>query len=262
MAVPPLALRFVTSGARVDDLPPTRGEVAIVGRSNVGKSSLINALAHRTQLAKVSKTPGRTQLLNLFALPDGTTVMDLPGYGFASAPAAVRRTWPEMIEGYLLGRQHLHAVVVLVDAEVGPTRNDLETLGWLRDHRLPVQVVATKQDKVKPSKRAQRREELAAGCGLAPDDVLWVSAAKHVNIDELRRRIVEWAAPMGEPPSPDEVAAAKADAQGGSAGRSAGKRAKAKGTPSHVRAHKARQPDRPPPPEGGPRIDLDDGWDD
>src|SRR6478672_11629450 len=118
MATPPLPLRFVMSGTRVEDLPPTRGEVAIVGRSNVGKSSLINAVANRKGLAKVSKTPGRTQLLNLFELPDGTTVMDLPGYGFANAPASVRKTWPEMIDGYLLGREELHAVIVLVDAEV------------------------------------------------------------------------------------------------------------------------------------------------
>jgi GTP-binding protein len=262
VAVPPLALRFVTSGASVDDLPPTRGEVAIVGRSNVGKSSVINALAHRTQLAKVSKTPGRTQLLNLFALPDGTTVMDLPGYGFAAAPGSVRARWPEMIEGYLLRRQHLHAVVVLVDAEVGPTRIDVDTLGWLRSHGLPVQVVATKHDKVKPSKRGARRDELAAGCGLTPDDILWVSAAKHLNIDELRRRIVEWTAPVGEAPSVDEVRSAKAEAQGRSAGASSTKRAKATKAPSHVRSHKAGRADRPPPPDGGPRVRIDDGWDD
>lgn len=202
MATPPLQLRFVKSATNVDDLPPTRGEVAIVGRSNVGKSSLINALANRNGLAKVSKTPGRTQLLNLFELPDGSTVMDLPGYGFANAPASVRASWPAMIEGYLLGRPNLNVVVALIDAEVGPTRNDTETLAWLRSHGLPVQVVATKHDKVKSSKRDKRREDLAAGCLLAPSEVLWVSAAKHVNIDELRDRIRTWLAPTDEPPPP------------------------------------------------------------
>jgi GTP-binding protein len=215
MATPPLQLRFVLSGARVEDLPPTRGEVAIVGRSNVGKSSLINAIANRRNLAKVSKTPGRTQLLNLFELPDGTSVMDLPGYGFANAPASVRARWPEMIEGYLLGREHLHAVVALIDAEVGPTKNDQQTLAWLRSHGLPVKVVATKHDKVKPSKRDQRRKQLAEGCLLDPTDVLWVSAAKHVNIDELRSRITEWLAPVQEwrapaPPTRKERAEARA----------------------------------------------------
>ncbi len=213
-AVPPLPLRFVMSGTRVDDLPPTRGEVAIVGRSNVGKSSLINSLANRKNLAKVSKTPGRTQLLNLFELPDGTSVMDLPGYGFANAPAAVRAKWPEMIDGYLLGRANLHAVVALVDAEVGPTKNDQQTLAWLRSHELDVKVVATKHDKVKPSKRDQRRRDLAAGCLLDPKDVLWVSSAKNVNIDELRARITEWLAPVADwhPPAPTRKQRAEARA--------------------------------------------------
>lgn len=213
-ATPPLPLRFVMSGTRVEDLPPTRGEVAIVGRSNVGKSSLINSIANRKNLAKVSKTPGRTQLLNLFELPDGTSVMDLPGYGFASAPSSVRAKWPEMIEGYLLGRQHLHAVVALIDAEVGPTANDVQTLAWLRSHGLPVKIVATKHDKVKPSKREQRKRELADGCLLTPKDVLWVSSAKNVNIDELRSRIMGWLAPVEDwspaPPTRKERAEARA----------------------------------------------------
>ena len=192
MAVPPLQLQFVQSAAHVDQLPPTRGEVAVVGRSNVGKSSLINALANRNGLAKVSKTPGRTQLLNLFALPDGTSLVDLPGYGFADVPAAIRARWPEMIDGYLLGREHLHAVIALIDAAVGPTANDVETLAWLRSHGLPVHVVATKDDKVKPSRRGARRAELAEGCLVSPAEVLWVSAAKKQGLDEVRARILEW----------------------------------------------------------------------
>ena len=192
MGAPPLQLRFVTSAPDVVDLPATRAEVAIVGRSNVGKSSLINAVANRRDLAKTSKTPGRTQLLNLFELGDGRSIVDLPGYGFAEVPAKVRARWPEMIEGYLLGRDELRAVVVLVDAAVGPTANDLETLGWLRSHDLLVKVVATKHDKVKPSKRDARRRELAERCALPTGEVLWVSAAKRVNIDELRRRVLTW----------------------------------------------------------------------
>ena len=192
MSAPPLQLRFVQSASDVSQLPPTRGEVAIVGRSNVGKSSLVNALANRKGLAKVSKTPGRTQLLNLFELVEGYTVLDLPGYGYAKVPTAVRRTWPQMIEGYLLNRENLATVVALVDAEVGPTKNDLETISWLRSENLDVQVVATKQDKVKSSKREQRKADLAAGVGLAVKDVLWVSSATNVNIDELRRRLLVW----------------------------------------------------------------------
>jgi GTP-binding protein len=190
-----LQLEFVTSATRAADLPPTKGEIAVVGRSNVGKSSLINALANRKALAKVSKTPGRTQLLNLFAFGDGTTLMDLPGYGFAKVPARVRATWGEMIEGYLLERDGLRTVMVLVDAEVGPTPIDVNTLEWLAANDLPVKVVATKHDKVKSSRRDRRRKELAEGCGLRPQDVLWVSASTGVNIPELRNRIVEWVTP-------------------------------------------------------------------
>ena len=200
MGLSPLRLRFVTSAPDVADLPPTAAEVAIVGRSNVGKSSVINALANRRDLAKTSKTPGRTQLLNLFCLPDGRAIVDLPGYGFADVPAKVRARWPAMIEGYLLGREELRSVVVLIDAAVGPTANDLETLGWLRSHDLPIRIVATKHDKVKPSKRDARRAELTDRCGVPRGDVLWVSAAKGVGIDELRGRILAW---LDEPPIGD-----------------------------------------------------------
>jgi len=195
MSTNPLPLRFVKSAQRLTELPPTEREIAIVGRSNVGKSSLINALAARNGLAKVSKTPGRTQLLNLFELGDGATVVDLPGYGYAKVPGRVRDTWAAMIEGYLTGRDQLRLALVLVDAEVGPTALDLTTLEWLRHIGLDVRVVATKQDKVKSSKRAKRKQELAAACGLDTSDVLWVSAAKDVNIGELRARIREWLSP-------------------------------------------------------------------
>lgn len=193
----PLPIRFVQSATTVAQLPPTRGEVAIVGRSNVGKSSLVNALANRENLARVSKTPGRTQLLNLFDLGEGYTLLDLPGYGYAKVPAAVRSTWPAMIEGYLLNRERLRTVVALVDAEVGPTALDRSTIEWLRAEDLHVQVVATKADKVKRSAHVRRRAELAAGCGLTADEVVWVSAAAHQNIDELRRLLLRWVRPRG-----------------------------------------------------------------
>lgn len=182
----PLALEFVTSARRHVDLPPTSAEVAIAGRSNVGKSSLINALANRKALAKVSGSPGRTQLLNLFRDRHGGTVVDLPGYGFAKAPQRVRGDWPEMIEGYLLERDELVCCYVLVDGEIGPTPLDVQMLDWLRAIELPFTVVATKHDKVKPAKRERRKQDLALGCGVERSDVVWVSAHKGVGIDRLR----------------------------------------------------------------------------
>ncbi|NLA37243.1 MAG: ribosome biogenesis GTP-binding protein YsxC, partial [Actinobacteria bacterium] len=133
----PLSLKFLTSASKFSTLPDTPGEVAFIGRSNVGKSSVINALANQKQLARVSKTPGRTQLINLFALPDGYTVADLPGYGFANAPKHARTAWGLMTENYFLGREGLRCIIVLVDAEVGPTALDTSMLEWLRHHELP-----------------------------------------------------------------------------------------------------------------------------
>lgn len=186
----PLPLEFVTSAPDLDGLPSSRVEVAIVGRSNVGKSSLLNALAGQRDLAKVSSKPGRTQLLNAFRTGDGTTLVDLPGYGYASsASKTTRRAWHRRMERYLTERDPLVLTLLLIDGEVGPTRLDLEMLAWLREHGVPFQVVATKHDKVKSSKRDRRRRDLAAGCDVDPREVLWVSVPRNVNVDRLRRLV-------------------------------------------------------------------------
>jgi GTP-binding protein len=193
--MPPIPLRFVQSAAQAAQLPPSDREIAVVGRSNVGKSSLINAFANRTGLAHVSKTPGRTQLINLFEVSPGVTVVDLPGYGYAKVPNRVKSEWGPMIERYLLERECLQMVLVLVDGEIGPTKLDVQMLDWLRANEVPHQVVATKSDKVKSAKRATRRKDLAAGCMLETGDIVWVSAAKGIGIDVLQDLIRSWLAP-------------------------------------------------------------------
>ncbi|PIE31835.1 MAG: YihA family ribosome biogenesis GTP-binding protein [Ilumatobacter coccineus] len=186
MSSRPLAVEFVASASRVDQLPPSDAEVAFVGRSNVGKSSLINAVAHRRQLARVSNTPGRTQLINFFRVGDGGTLVDLPGYGYAKVPGRIRAGWADMIEGYLLEREELTMIFVLVDGEIGPTTLDSQMLDWLRSNELPHTVVATKMDKVKSSKKRTRKRDLAARCDLEVADIVWVSSANKVNIDRVR----------------------------------------------------------------------------
>lgn len=186
----PLGLTFVTSAPDVAQLPPTRAEVAVVGRSNVGKSSLLNALAARRGLAKVSGRPGRTQLLNVFATADGATLVDLPGFGYAATTSKTERTaWQRRMERYLLAREELALTLFLVDGEIGPARLDLEVLTWFRAHDVPFRVVATKHDKVKAARRQRRQRDLATGCGVEPSEVLWVSAEKGVGVDRLRAMI-------------------------------------------------------------------------
>jgi len=190
-----LPFRFVTSADVIERLPASPAEVTVVGRSNVGKSSLLNAVAGRNGLAKTSKTPGRTQLLNQFALEGTGGLVDCPGYGYAKTSKSKRESWGDMIERYLLEREELTMVLVLVDAEVGPTKLDAQMLDWLRSEALPHQVIATKLDKVKSNARPKRKKELAAGCQLEIDDIVWTSASKGAGIDQLRDLIRLWLTP-------------------------------------------------------------------
>jgi GTP-binding protein len=189
MAQPLTDVRFLKSASDVSQLGVCHAEIAFVGRSNVGKSSLLNALARQKQLARVSKTPGRTRLINVFVTGADRWIVDLPGYGFASGPAFERATWKGMLEGYLRNRRTLRVIFLLVDAEVGPTRLDHEMIEWLMSIDSPYRVVATKVDKVKSSRQLAQRRDVAAALGLVATDIAWVSAAKGLGIPELRSEV-------------------------------------------------------------------------
>jgi len=154
-----LHARFLTSAAKPQEFPPEAGpELAFAGRSNVGKSSAINALAGRKRLAFFSKTPGRTQTINFFDLGDRARLADLPGYGYASAPKSLRASWDALIGGYLTGRRSLCAVVVLMDARHPLTSNDRQFLEWLRPVQASRLVLLSKADKLT---RAEQGKTLA-----------------------------------------------------------------------------------------------------
>ena len=165
------SVKFMQACVRVKDCPPPKHpEVAVIGRSNVGKSSLVNMLTNRKDVAKTSKNPGKTRTINHFEMitGDGTWYfVDLPGYGFANAPEEARRQWAEFTRDYLLNRSNLLSVMLLIDSTVKPQRLDLECLEFLGEHSIPVTVVFTKVDKkrkVSAGKRADPEENVEAFC--------------------------------------------------------------------------------------------------
>jgi GTP-binding protein len=176
-------------------------EVAFCGRSNVGKSSCLNALAQRTHLARVSKTPGRTRLINFFELdaleetrsgarkaPKTVRLVDLPGYGFASGPREERAKWKTMIDAYLSRRGPLRAFVVLIDGEIGPQPSDVEMVEWAKSLGRRAIVVATKIDKLSRNRRAGALQKHAAALGLPA--VFAFSAKEKIGVEELWRALL------------------------------------------------------------------------
>ncbi len=166
-------------------------EVAFAGRSNVGKSSLINTLVRRRKTARVSHTPGRTREIHFFAVNDLFTLVDLPGYGYARVSKERRAEWKPLIEGYLTDTQALRGVVQLLDARRDPTADDLHMLDFLAELGVPTIVVATKVDKVKPADRAMRMADLAKHAGMREDEVVPFSAVTGQGRDELAEALLE-----------------------------------------------------------------------
>lgn len=180
-------------GAVGEKNSPTDGlpEIAFAGRSNVGKSSLINRLVQRRKLAKTSSTPGRTQQLNYYRVNERIYLVDLPGYGYVRGGVDLRRALGKLTETYLGGRQALRAVVQLIDARHGPTALDLEMVSRLRDGGRPFLLVLTKADKLSRSKLDRQVAALEKGGDLADIDYLPFSAETGLGRDDLLRWIEE-----------------------------------------------------------------------
>ena len=160
-------------------------EVAFAGRSNVGKSSLLNRLVRRRALARVSRTPGRTQEINFFRVNDAFVLVDLPGYGYARVSKERREQWRPLIEGYLSSSPSLRGVVLLIDVRHEPTSDDRAMLDYLAGTGVPTLVVVTKVDKLSATQAPARVDALRAALGLDPTQVIAFSATTGAGRDEL-----------------------------------------------------------------------------
>lgn len=169
----------------VSDLP----EVAFAGRSNVGKSSLINILVNRKSLVRTSRTPGRTQLVNFFSVNGQFVLADLPGYGFANVPLAVKRTWGPMIETYLAQRANLRGVVLILDVRRIPSPEDRLMLQWLRTFSIPVLPVINKCDKVSRNERARQAAAISRALDVPADEFVFFSALSKEGKEFLWERL-------------------------------------------------------------------------
>lgn len=187
--------RFEISIAKAGALPPPTGaEIAFAGRSNAGKSSAINTLAGHTRLAYVSKTPGRTQLINYFRLDCGAALVDLPGYGYAKVPEAIRRQWQHLLETYLRKRENLVGLVLIMDSRHPLTELDRQMIGWFAPTGRPIHVLLTKSDKLS-------RNEAAAACAFVRRElavmgdqvsVQLFSSLKKTGGDEVEQVVSRW----------------------------------------------------------------------
>jgi GTP-binding protein len=189
---------FITSAPDIRHLPEDEGiEIAFAGRSNAGKSSALNRLTNQRNLAKTSKTPGRTQLINLFKVQDNCHIVDLPGYGFAQVPLEMKKKWQKSLGEYLQKRECLKGVVVLMDIRHPMKDLDQQLIFWATECNIPVQVLLTKADKLKSGARKAQllkiRQDAVGFGGDVSVDVF--SSLKGIGVDQLRKKLDSWFAP-------------------------------------------------------------------
>jgi len=191
-----VSAEFVVSAVNAANYPAGElPEVALAGRSNVGKSSLLNKIVNRKSLARTSNTPGRTRQINFFLVNKLFYLVDLPGYGYARVPAHEREKWEKMIVDYLKKRRNLKGIFLLVDSRHTPSALDVQMYGWVKNNSIPVAVVATKADKLSRSKLLRSLEIIRTDLPLAPGDLLIpFSAETGQGREELLKIIRRWVA--------------------------------------------------------------------
>ncbi|MBQ9790144.1 MAG: YihA family ribosome biogenesis GTP-binding protein [Clostridia bacterium] len=192
--------KFLTSASKIskDFAGFSLPEIAIVGRSNVGKSSFINGFCNNGKLAKTSSTPGRTRLVNFFEIDQKFVLVDLPGYGFAKAGKSEKDKWEGMIDSYFENSQNLVAVIMLVDIRHEPSKLDQMMMDYLYHYNIPVTVIATKLDKIKKSELARKITDIAAGLKIGKSNVFVTSAETKTGYDKVYERLEQFLKSEGE----------------------------------------------------------------
>ena len=187
--------KFINSAPRLQDAPPDQGmEIAFAGRSNAGKSSAINTLVQQNALARVSKTPGRTQLLNFFEIDSQRKLVDLPGYGYAKVPVSIKKEWQKMMENYLKNRQALCGIVLVMDIRHPLTEFDWQMVEWCEHSKLPLHILLTKADKLNFG--AAKNTLLKVQKDLSQSSIVVTlqlfSALNKVGIEDVHQILDEW----------------------------------------------------------------------
>lgn len=178
---------FFTSAAAARQFPKDAlPEIAFVGRSNVGKSSLINMLTEQKTLARTSKTPGRTQLVNFFVTESRARLVDLPGYGFADVPEAVQRQWNALMHDYLTKRENLLGLLVLIDVRRLPTEHDKAMIEMVNEHEIPFLIILTKCDKLSKNEAFNAKNKIAKELGIKPSQLITTSTLSREGMQALR----------------------------------------------------------------------------
>lgn len=193
-------VKLIISAGRADQCPKKRlPEIVVSGKSNVGKSSLINRLLGRRNFARVSATPGKTATINFYEIDEKLTLCDLPGYGFARVSKEERQKWADLVEGYLGEGERIDLLIQLLDIRHSPTDDDKGMISWLCHYEVPFMLVCTKADKLSPLKAAQRIEEIRAELDLPEDTFITAfSSLKGTGCDTLRGELLRLSSRGGD----------------------------------------------------------------